>query len=524
MNDEHSTPSDRHKEHGKKPREKRYISTGSEWSFELVEAYDEAIAGIARDFGLDTYPNQIEIISAEQMLDAYSSVGMPVGYNHWSFGKQFLQSSKSYQRGQMGLAYEIVINSNPCIAYLMEENTMMMQALVIAHACYGHNSFFKGNYLFKTWTDASAIIDYLVFAKNYISQCEARHGIDEVEKILDSCHAVMNYGVDRYKRPAPISAEEEARRQEERELHLQLQVNELWRTIPNLGEQESEAQVRRFPEEPQENLLYFFEKNAPLLEPWQREVIRIVRKIAQYFYPQRQTQVMNEGWATFWHYTLMNELYDRGFVDEGFIIEFMASHTAVVYQPPFDSKWFSGINPYALGFSMFQDIKRICQEPTEEDKHWFPDFAGSDWLETLHFAMRNFKDESFILQYLSPKVIRDMKLFSIKDDESQNHYQITGIHDEQGYRYVREQLAKQYNLSMREPNIQIWDVNLRGDRSLNLRHIPQDHIPLAEDTEEVLKHIHRLWGFDVHLSSIDDGEVVREYHCPPKKDEQDKDS
>jgi stage V sporulation protein R len=119
----------------------------------------------------------------------------------------------------------------------MEENTICMQALVVAHACYGHNSFFKGNYLFRTWTDASSIIDYLVFAKQYIMQCEERHGIDAVEDLLDSCHALMNYGVDRYKRPYPISAEEERRRQKDREEHLQKQINDLWRTIPK-GEKE----------------------------------------------------------------------------------------------------------------------------------------------------------------------------------------------------------------------------------------------------------------------------------------------
>ncbi|MDF5484419.1 SpoVR family protein, partial [Vibrio parahaemolyticus] len=101
------------------------------------------------------------------MMDAYSSIGMPINYNHWSFGKKFIQTEQNYKHGQMGLAYEIVINSDPCIAYLMEENTVTMQALVIAHACYGHNSFFKGNYLFQTWTDASSIIDYLLFAKKY---------------------------------------------------------------------------------------------------------------------------------------------------------------------------------------------------------------------------------------------------------------------------------------------------------------------------------------------------------------------
>ena len=142
--------------------------------------------------------------------------------------------------------------------------------------------------------------------------------------------------------------------------------------------------------------------------------MRIVRKIAQYFYPQRQTQVMNEGWATFWHYTLMNDLYDEGLVTEGFMMEFLQSHTSVVFQPGFDSPYYSGINPYALGFAMYTDIRRMCEHPTEEDRRWFPDIAGSDWLSTLKFAMSSFKDESFILQYLSPKVIRDLKLFSIR--------------------------------------------------------------------------------------------------------------
>lgn len=493
------------------------ISTSSEWSFELVEAYDKAIGEIAREFNLDTYPNQIEIISSEQMMDAYASVGMPIGYNHWSYGKQFLNVEQSYKRGQMGLAYEIVINSNPCIAYLMEENTMMMQALVIAHACYGHNSFFKGNYLFRAWTDATSIIDYLVFAKNYISQCEEKFGIEAVENVLDSCHAIMNYGVDRYKRPYPLSTHEEEQRQKEREEYLQRQINDLWRTIPTEDHQKKVHKASRFPDEPQENLLYFIEKRAPLLEPWQREIVRIVRKIAQYFYPQRQTQVMNEGWATFWHHHLMNTLFDRGLVTEGFMLEFMQSHTSVIFQPSYDTPYYNGINPYALGFTMFTDIKRICENPTEEDKRWFPDIAGSDWLKTLDFAMRNFKDESFILQYLSPKVMRDMKLFCILDDDENPTIDVTAIHDDSGYRQVREALSAQYNLGNREPNIQIFEVDVRGDRSITLHHQMFNRQPLGESTLEVLKHIHRLWGFDVHLHSVQDDEIIDSYHCPPKK-------
>ena len=440
-------------------------------------------------------------------MDAYASSGMPLGYNHWSYGKSFMNVEKTYRRGRMGLAFEIVINSNPCIAYLMEENTMAMQALVIAHACYGHNSFFKGNYMFRTWTSADAIIDYLVFARNYVRSCEERFGFDEVEKLLDSCHALMNQGVDRYKRPAPLSMREEQQQQRDRAEYLQSQVNELWRTIPRTPDAEQEQEETRFPAEPQENLLYFIEKHAPLLEPWQREIVRIVRKIAQYFYPQRQTKVMNEGWACFWHYTLLNEMYDRDLVDDGFMLEFLQSHTNVLSQPGFDSPFYSGINPYTLGYAMFTDIRRICEAPTAEDKNWFPDIAGSDWRETLDFAMRNFKDESFIAQFLSPKVMRDLKLFAVLDDDQRDDLEIAAIHNEHGYRKLRQALADQHNLHSLEPNIQVYSVDHRGDRSLTLRHEQYHRRPLAEDTvPEMLRHIHRLWGFPVKLERSDNGE------------------
>ena len=494
------------------------ISTGSEWTFELIEAYDREIGQLAAEYGLDTYRNQIEIISSEQMMDAYASSGMPVFYHHWSYGKHFLGIENNYSRGQMGLAYEIVINSNPCIAYLMEENTMAMQALVIAHACYGHNSFFKGNYLFRTWTDADSIIDYLLFARSYITQCEEKYGVAAVEEILDSCHALMNYGVDRYKRPYPISAEQERQRQREREEMLQRQINDLWRTIPLSKTEGPPSLDSALLPEPQENLLYFLEKRAPLLEPWQREIIRIVRKIAQYFYPQRQTQVMNEGWATFWHYTLLNALHDRGKVTDGFMIEFLQSHSSVIYQPPFDSPYYSGINPYTLGFAMMRDIRRICEQPDDEDRRWFPDIAGSDWQDTLQFAMRNFKDESFIQQFLSPKVIRQLKLFCLLDDDTDSEIEIVAIHDDDGYQAIRERLASQYNLGDREPNIQITGIDMRGDRAMYLTHTQHNRKPLNDNTDEMLRHLHRLWGFNIHLESQQDGTTTASYHCPPRKD------
>jgi len=479
------------------------LPLGSEWTFAAVEKYDQAIGRVAADFELDTYPHVLEMISAEQMMDAYASIGMPVYYHHWSFGKHFLATENRYKRGQMGLAYEIVINSDPCIAYLMEENTLPMQALVIAHAAYGHNSFFKGNHLFKQWTSADAIVDYLVFAKQYIAQCEERYGVDTVARMLDACHALMNLGVDRFKRSPRLSLDKETLRQHERANYLQAQVNDLWRTLPPRLEADQAEQEVRFPAEPEENLLYFIEKNAPLLEPWQREVVRIVRKIEQYFYPQRQTQVMNEGWACFWHYTLLNTLYDQGALSDGFMLEILQSHTNVVYQPPYSSPYYSGINPYALGFSMWRDIRRICEHPTAEDREWFPDIAGSNWRKTFEFAMQNFKDESFIAQYLSPQLMRDFRFFSVLDDDVRDKLHIQAIHDDSGYRALRHQLSDQYNLGSREPNIQVWNVDLRGDRSLTLRHFAQLRRPLDDSSRAVLEHVAYLWGFTVRLEGED---------------------
>ena len=488
----------------------------SDWSFDLIEDYHAVIRATAESFRLDTYPNQLEIITAEQMMDAYASVGMPVNYRHWSYGKEFIATEKNYKRGHMGLAYEIVINSNPCISYLMEENTMAMQALVIAHAAYGHNSFFKGNYLFRMWTDASAIIDYLVYAKDYVAKCEEKHGLDAVEAFLDSCHALANHGVDRYRRPTRKTLAQELAEQRDREAYAQQQVNDLWRTLPRRADADSSApELKRFPEEPQENLLYFIEKNAPLLEPWQREIVRIVRKVSQYFYPQRQTQVMNEGWATFWHHRLLNTMYDGGWLSDGVMIEWLKSHTNVIYQPPVGHKAYSGINPYALGFAMYTDIERICRKPTDEDRAWFPDIAGSDWLTTLDHAMRNFKDESFIGQYLSPKLMRELRLFAIVDDERQSELEVSAIHDDAGYRAVRESLSRQYDLGSREPNIQVWNVNLRGDRSLTLRHFQHRDRPLHDTAQEVLKHVARLWGFGVQLESVNGaGDVTQRWNVP----------
>jgi spore cortex formation protein SpoVR/YcgB (stage V sporulation) len=386
----------------------------------------------------------------------------------------------------------------------MENNTTCMMVLVIAHACQGHNAFFANNYMFKEWTSADSILDYMAFAREYILNCEDNIGLEEVERVLDAAHALMSHGIDKYKKPPKLSANAERDRLRRRVSVKHENYNELWSTLPkpfNNGKNKPKA-PRNFPEEPEENLLYFIEKNAPGIPTWKREIIRIVRKVAQYFYPQGLTKVMNEGFASFTHYHIVNKMYDEGYVDDGFMLEFLHSHSSVLYQPPYNSKYFSGLNPYTLGFNIFMDIKRMCQAPTEEDKYWFPNLVGKDWLEEIHYAMKNFRDDSFILQYLSPKVMRDMKLFAILDDEDETEYQITAIHNERGYRKVREILSEQYKRISYVPEIQVEKVDLHSTNTLHLtHHIFNNRMLEPKETEKTLSHLRYLWGFPVELIS-----------------------
>jgi stage V sporulation protein R len=493
---------------------------GANWDFAMVQRIHDAIEPIALgEFGLDIYPNQIEIITTEQMLDAYSSVGMPLFYKHWSFGKHFAHHDSSYRKGMRGLAYEIVINSNPCISYIMEENTATMQTLVIAHAAFGHNHFFKNNYLFRQWTDADGILQYLDFAKAYIADCEQRYGNAAVERLLDAAHSLMSHGVHRYPRKRKPDLLTEEKRERDRRRHGEQVFNDLWRTVPGKEKvkrgADDEAKRRSLLELPQENILYFLEKTAPRLRPWQREIIRIVRLIAQYFYPQSQTKVMNEGCATYCHYMIMNRLYETGQITEGSFLEFLSSHTNVVMQPTFDDRRYNGINPYALGFAMMQDLERITLTPTEEDREWFPEIAGTgDSWGVLRHVWANYRDESFISQFLSPNLMRRWKLFHVVDEgERAKEVKVETIHDERGYRQLRRAFARQYDVALIDPDIQVVDVDLAGDRRLILQHSILNSMRLDErETREVLQHLADLWGYDVYLREVDpSGAVVKEH-------------
>ena len=359
--------------------------------------------------------------------------------------------------------------------------------------CYGHNHFFKNNYLFKEWTQPDSIIDYLVFAKKYIKRMEDEHGPHHVQNLLNALHSIQSYGVDRYKRPEKLSKQQEEERQRDRLQYVQDSANRLWQTIPgdpgkkyadSLGEKN-----KKVPPEPQENILYFIEKNSPVLESWEREIVRIVRKIAQYFHPQRQTKVMNEGFASSVHYYILNRLYDKGLINNAYMLELMAQHSEVLTQMTFANKRYSGYNPYALGFSMFRDIKKK---------------AGGEWVDVWLDAVANYKDDSFIRQYLTLDVAKEFKMFRVTNNEKETFATVTGIHDERDFDKLRETLSDMYSLSASVPDIEILDAHVQSERTMELQYKPYNGSVLDRKHQDmVLSYVEDLWGYPVIIRNTD---------------------
>jgi len=493
-----------------------------DWTPELLEEAWKEIAIIAEEElelkpGVDLYTNQFEVVSADQMIDAYSSVGMPVNYTHWSFGKDFLQNKKQYDTGRMNLAYEMVINSNPCVNLLMEENLAYMQVMVMAHAGVGHNAVFANNVYFKEWTNAGSIIDYMVFAKDYISKCEERYGAKEVERVLDAAHSVASHAIDKYKRKHKPKLSEEQRLQEllkqddesQRDLDIILKKTKINDDSDLLLSEYFNSEDDEDYAEDEENLLYYIMKKSPNLEVWKREILRIVYKINDYFKIQAISKTLNEGFASFCHYYIMTRLEEKGIITPDAYIAFLQSHSGVIFQPTYDKKYYSGPNPYALGFAILMDVKRICENPTEEDKRYFPKLIGKRWQDAIKEAAFEYRDDSFIEQYLSPKVIRDFKLFTVnvqyKDNPDLGYGSseavVTEIHDEIGYRAIRTALARSKERINYCPQIVVEGADFNGDRTLYLRYDSYMGRDLStHDAEEVLNHLDYLWGYNCELT------------------------
>lgn len=498
----------------------KLLYTSADWKPEILEKTWEVIDRIAREkYGLTYYEPQIEVVTSQQMIHYGSTIGLPFTYDHWSFGKEFAKEEKEYRNGETGLAYEMIINSNPAICYIMENNSMTMQATVLAHAAVGHNSFFKNNELFKLWTHPESIMMYSKFAREYIKECEEKYGSSKVERTLDAAHALRYVGgIDKYERVRVKRKEELEKMEFERREYEELMHNPLWRTFSDLRKRHTrdenlfarlkELGAQRPQSEfpwpfPEENILYFIEKNSPALEDWQREIIHIVRRFAQYFYPQIKTKVMNEGYASFWHYTIMNDLYDEGYISEGNMLEFLISHTAITRQN-LDKVSFDSLNPYAIGFRMFRKIRQVCENPTERDKQEFKLIIGQPWLEVFQDIITNYDDSSFFGQFLSSDIIEEFGMFNIElfNDEEGRGFKVKEIQERDRLSAMREALSDRYAYSSRFPTIEVVDYSFKKDRTLHLVHQPTKGMALDERTaKDCWKYIHKLWGYPIKYTT-----------------------
>lgn len=492
---------------------KKLLFDSPEWTPELIDKTWNVIDEIGKSYGLDYYAPQIEIITAEQMIDACSTGGLPNLYNHWSFGKSFISQNDSYRKTGQGLAYEIVLNSDPAIAYCMETNSMTMQTLVLAHAVCGHSSFFKNNYMFTQNTRADWIINYLQYARSFVTECEDNYGETAVERVLTAAHGLQRQGVDLYpkvRHKNKARKEKEAKQRQEFTRKNYKYEDKYFREASPYDREALQLRVEDLRQAgdyeyiDDENLLYVIEKTSPRLLGWQRELVRIVRKIAQYFYPQICTKTMNEGWACFWHYHILTDMHKQGYISEGSYLEFLHSHTSVVNEY---SDTIYSFNPYYLGFKMFMDLKRICQEPTKEDEEWFPSIANTDWNKSLHYIMKNFNDASFIRQWLSPKLMRDLRIATLKYQDSTefrwagkviHSYLCNDVCDDEGYRKIRNVLSDRARYSSIFPRVSVDKIS-RGRRHQKTLYLqtflgPNKQKINKETVAQMMDYIDRLWG------------------------------
>lgn len=508
---------------------------------------DKVIQIIAtKKYELDVYPNTIEIIRPDQMLDAYTTVGLPDSYPHWSFGKRRMIEERNYDASKH-LAYEIVINSDPCLAYCMDSNTPLLQMIVIAHASYGHNTVFKNNFLLGE-VDAETILAENRRLRDFVIECEQTYGWKEVSDFLDFCHS-MKF-IDTTDEPKREEKRKSELMQRHKNSKLAAHLNPPHESVFNIAANENAPAAKQqygHPRRGEKNILTFMADHAPHMPGWKRDIMRSISRISQYFKPQRMDQVLNEGMATFTHDRIITTMRDIGLIDWAMYQEYKQINKGVLYQQPAVMLFrdedgevheqFVGaqFNPYTLGFKILEEIERICKNPTEEDKEWFY-FAGDpDWLSVVKHAVFSSNDETFIHNYLSPQAMRDLKMFMIEsmDEEDMDEElrfmrefykfdfaQVTAVQAGEGFRKMREQLASDYRIADKIPNITLYDYQEKTDRCLILRHhVSGDNLLDPNDTQAVLEYMHSQWEHPVVIESVDEnGDVLETYSSPADYD------
>ncbi|AAT62507.1 TPA: stage V sporulation protein SpoVR [Bacillus cereus] len=437
------------------------------------------ITEIATGFGLDFYPMRYEICPAE-IIYTFGAYGMPTRFSHWSFGKQFFRMKLQYDLG-LSKIYELVINSDPCYAFLLDTNSLIQNKLIVAHVL-AHCDFFKNNIRFSN--TKRDMVESMSATAERVKAYEHKYGKEEVETFLDAVLAIQEHIDPSLMRPKLAWSIDDLE-EEEVEKKKASQYDDLW-NLDNRNKKQERSNVRKkkkIPPQPEKDLLLFIEEYSRELEDWQRDILTMMREEMLYFWPQLETKIMNEGWASFWHQRILREMDLTS--DEA--IEFAKLNAGVV-QP---SK--TSINPYYLGIKMFEDIEERYNNPTEEMKRrGVKPGSGRDKI----FEVREIEwDVSFLRNYLNKDLVmrEDMYLFQRQGKE----YKVI----DKEWEHVRDQLV-----NMRTnggfPYLVVEDGDYLKNGELYIKHSYEGIELDLKYLEKVLPYLHQLWGRTVHMESI----------------------
>jgi stage V sporulation protein R len=457
----------------------------ADWEIKDLEYWDEKIRAKVEEFGLTCYPQEFEVCDHFQMLGYMAYTGMPSHYPHWSYGKSYEKLKTMYDYGVSGLPYEMVINSSPSIAYLMRDNTLCLQVLTVAHV-YGHNDFFRNNFTFKSTRAELTLNLFKIHADRVRSYMEDPSiGVEKVEAILDAAHAVA-FQCRRNLAIKKLSTEEDRRRL----LDVARPTTDPFQNV-HKRQDYVQPDLQKTPPTPEEDLLLFIRDHNPYLNEWERDLITIAHEREQYFIPQMETKIMNEGWASFWHREIMKSLD----LPQDLHLEFLVRHNQVVRPFP------RSLNPYYLGLRIWDDIKRRHDEPTPEEieKYGKPTKTG---MQAIFEVREVDRDASFIRRFLTEELMREMDMFEYEPRE--NEMVISKVSDKDGWREVKETLIKNVGMGT-IPVIKIEDADHNHNRILYMKHYHDGRDLQLEYAERTLSYIHQLWRHEVILETAVNG-------------------
>lgn len=442
------------------------------YSIRDLEEWNEKIEAKVQEYGLDFYPQEFELIGFNEMIGYEAYVGMPSRYPHWSFGKAYEKNKTLYSLNLTGLPYEMVINSDPCLAYLMKDNTLLLQILTMAHV-YGHNDFFKNNRLFKQATNAKYTLEMFnldsKMIRSYID--DPSIGYAKVERILDAAHAI------RYQVGRAIGVKELSDEEIKKNMLDEYESKKENRSILDVYEDIELPDVEKIPLEPEDDVMGFIIKYGSLSE-WEKSILKIVKRETEYFIPQIETKIMNEGWASYTHYNILKELD----LPQDLHLEFLKRHNDVI------APMIGGLNPYYIGFKIFEDL----------DKRY-----GRDKI----FEVREIeRDSSFLRRYLTRELCEELNLFEY------NHRTfdtvIEEISDDEGWKKIRDTLS--YTAGMGNiPYVRVIDLD-KKDYTLTLENIFDGRALELSYAKETLRYVQELWGHRVKLitKGTDNQEII----------------